>query len=71
MRAIAIHAESKRAAYLIGVDVYIGPRNAPLDTAGHPMGTRWESSHAHWTRYFPIVHEPAGWLSTQETREAV
>ena len=35
----------------IGRDVYRAPTGAALDTFGHPMGKRWESSREHWDRY--------------------
>ena len=31
--------------------VYRAPKGAGVDTAGLPMGKRWECSRAHWERY--------------------
>lgn len=47
-----------RESYEQGGQVYIAPRSNPLDIYGHRMGGRWESSRAHWDRYFePIWKE--------------
>lgn len=37
--------------WLIGGEVYRAPAGAEIDTFGHPMGKRWECSHAHWLRF--------------------
>lgn len=51
VRRIAIAPDSNIAFWRIGEDVYRAPMNAGLDTAGMPMGKRWECSFAHWQHY--------------------
>lgn len=41
----------------IGSEVYRGPvKNVQFDTTGAPMDKRWESSFAHFSRYFDAVY---------------
>ena len=37
--------------WLIAGEVYRAQASAALDTFGHPMGKRWECSHAQWMRF--------------------
>lgn len=57
-----------KEAWLIGSEVYIAPKGSGLDTFGHPMGKRWESSLQHW-RQFSAMKQQQGWTPLKESRQ--
>ena len=44
-----------KEAYVHDGEVYIASTSYPLDTEGRRQGARWESSRAHWKRYYDVL----------------
>lgn len=60
--------DGTREAYEQGGEVYIAPSDRPLDIHGYRQGGRWESSTAHWKRYFDALFKPRVSGPPQRTR---
>lgn len=58
-KRIAVHAETGRAAWQVGSDIYIGSESGGIEAS------RWESTRSHWDRWFESIHQPNGWKTTE------
>lgn len=50
------HHGDGKGFWKIGTEVYRASVKGGMDTHGLPMDKRWESSFAHFTRYWNAVH---------------
>lgn len=50
------HEGDGRGFWRIGEDVYRASIKIGKDIHGHPMDKRWESSYAHFARFWPAVY---------------
>ena len=53
---LAVTYDNVTVAWQIGDEVYLAPFDSPIDSTGAPTAARWESTLAHWQRYWTSVH---------------